>query len=390
MTHDAFEPSRQIENWVIDIRRALHRIPELGFQEHKTARFVADTLSATGYAPRTGLAGTGVMARLVTDRPGPVLLFRSDMDGLPLDEQTGLAFASEHPGRMHGCGHDCHMAMLLGAAKMLYDSRDSLCGEIRFVFQPAEEDFGGAGPMICAGVMDDPPVDFCFGLHVWPLLPAGTIGIKAGRLMASPASFFITIHGQGGHGGMPHKCVDALEVGCQVVSALQRITSRQADPLEPTVLSVGRFHAGSVENAIAGKAELAGTLRTFSEDWGAGWSKRLHTVVGGVCESMGASYELELSGAYPPVINDPEAAAIMQAAAEKTRLAGKILEPEPSMAGEDISFYFKKAKGALGFLGVGGPGCVSLHNPTFDVPEDLLINGTELYVRIAQDLLGRG
>ncbi len=387
MVDEAAVRCERIEDWIIETRRALHRIPELGFEEYKTAGYVADALIAMGYRPVTGLAGTGVLARLETGRPGPNVLFRADMDGLGVEEKTGLAFASEHPGRMHACGHDGHMAMLLGAARVLQDMRDKLCGEVRFVFQPAEEDPGGAGPMVCEGVMDNPPVDFCFALHVWPALPAGCLGVKAGNLMASPGFFYITIKGKGGHGAMPHECVDAVEVGCQVVSALQRIASRQANPLEPTVVSVGSFHAGTVENAIAGTAEIAGTIRTFNEDWAATWDKRLRSIVGGVCQSMGADFELQLSGSYPPVINDPEAAEIMREAAEKTLLAGKVLEPQPSMAGEDVSYYFRRAKGAMGFLGTGCPGCPSLHNPTFNLDEGLLARGSSLFVQIALDLL---
>ncbi len=387
MSDDAVALCERIANWIIETRRALHRIPELGYAEHKTARFVADALTAMGYAPKTGLAGTGVLARLDTGRPGPTVLFRADMDGLGVEEQTGLEFASEHPGRMHACGHDCHMAMLLGAARVLQEMGGELGGEVRFVFQPAEEDPGGAAPMICEGVMDDPPVDFCFALHVWPALAAGSLGVKAGNLMASPGFFYITIKGKGGHGAMPHECVDALEVGCQVVAALQRIASRQANPLEPTVVSVGSFHSGTVENAIADSAEISGTIRTFNEDWAAGWDKRLRTIVGGVCRSMGADFELQLSGSYPPVINDPEAAEIMRAAAEKTRFGGNVLEPQPSMAGEDVSYFFKRAKGSMGFLGVGGPGCTTLHNPQFTVPEELLASGASVFVQIALDLL---
>lgn len=347
---------QEAEPWIIDARRRLHAIPEPGFKEYKTSAFIADKLGETGLAVQTGVAGTGLVARLVTGRPGPVVMFRADMDGLPIQEETGLPFASVHDGYCHACGHDCHSAMLLGAAKILDTLSGYLAGEIRFVFQPAEESPGGAEPMIRAGVMDNPKVDYCFGQHVAAGLPAGTIGVKAGKLMASPAFFYITIHGRGGHGAMPHECVDALEIGTQVVGALQRVVSRQADPLEPTVLSVGSFHAGTAENAIAGTAKITGTIRTFSKQWADTWEHRLNTVVDGICRAMGATYELSISGSYPPLINDPEAVAIAKAAAEKIVPAGHVVEPEPAMAGEDMSFYLERAKGAFVFLGTGYDG----------------------------------
>jgi len=377
----------QAEPWIIEARRYLHSVPEPGFKEFKTSAFIAEKLGETSLAVRTGVAGTGVVARLVTDRPGPVVMLRADMDGLPIQEETGLPFASVRDGYSHACGHDCHSAMLLGAARVLDAMRGELSGEVRLVCQPAEEDPGGAMPMIQAGVMDDPCVDYCFGQHVSAGLPAGTIGVKAGNLMASPAFFYITIQGRGGHGAMPHECVDALEVGTQVVGALQRIVSRRADPLEPTVVSVGSFHAGTAENAIAETAEITGTVRTFSKDWADGWKDRLETVVDGVCRAMGASYGLSLSGSYPPVVNDHEAAAIARAAAEKIVPPERVVEPEPAMAGEDMAYYMERAKGAFVFLGTGYDGGYPAHNPRFTVPDTELVRGTALMSQIALDLL---
>jgi len=197
----------------------------------------------------------------------------------------------------------------------------------------------------------------------------------------------VTIKGKGGHGALPHECVDALEIGTQVVSALQRIASRQANPLQPTVLSVGSFHSGTAENAIPETAEISGTIRTFDSEWAASWDSRLRTVVGGVCQSMGAEYELELSNSYPPVKNDPEAAAMMQQAAADIISADKIIKPEPAMTGEDISFYFEKAKGAMGLIGVGTPNGAPLHSPSFIVPEENLVNGSALFVQLAINAL---
>ena len=208
---------------VIAIRRDLHRIPELGYSEEKTSAYVADYLRREGLNVTPGIARTGVVGLLETGRPGPCLLIRADMDALPIVEETGLPFASGHPGVMHACGHDGHMAMALTTATIMNGLKDRIDGRIKFVFQPAEEGPGGAKPMIEAGVMDDPRVDYALGCHIWPTIPEGTIGIRAGALLASMFRFDITIKGKGGHGAMPHLCVDALEIGCQVVGALQRV-----------------------------------------------------------------------------------------------------------------------------------------------------------------------
>ncbi|RPJ72714.1 MAG: amidohydrolase, partial [Desulfobacteraceae bacterium] len=229
---------------VIAARRDLHRIPETGFQEKKTAAAVAERLKQLGLAVRTGIAGTGVVGLLETGRPGPTLMIRADMDALPITEETGLAFASTHPGCMHACGHDAHMAIALGAAAALVRLSERLRGNVKLVFQPAEEGPGGAQPMIEAGVLEDPRVDFALACHLWSERPEGVIGVRSGAFLAAMDRFDIKILGRGGHAAQPHLCVDALEVATQVVAALQRIVSRQIDPLEPAVVTVGTFHAG--------------------------------------------------------------------------------------------------------------------------------------------------
>ncbi|MBS3780300.1 MAG: amidohydrolase, partial [Desulfovermiculus sp.] len=222
---------------IIRFRRDLHQIPEAGLAEYKTAAYVAEQLHKLGLDVHTGIAGTGIKAVLHTGRPGPTLLYRTDMDGLPIEERTGHAWASTHPGMMHACGHDGNMAMALGTASLLSSMPDQLRGNMVFVFQPAEEGPGGAQPMVQAGVLENPQVDEAFGFHLWPELDLGSIGIRSGPLMAAMNRFQITILGQGGHAAMPHKCVDALDVGVQVVNALQRLVSRKISPLHPAVLT---------------------------------------------------------------------------------------------------------------------------------------------------------
>lgn len=372
---------------ILKTRRDLHRIPETAYKEKKTAAYVTDYLNREGFEVQTGIARLGVVGLMKTGKPGPTLMIRADMDALPLSEATGLAFSSTHEGIMHACGHDAHMAMALGAATVLNKIKSELSGNIKFLFQPAEEGPGGAKPMIEAGVMENPRVDYSIGCHVWPDIPEGTIGLKTGRFMAAMDRFDIKIIGSGGHGAMPHLCVDALEVGIQVVNALQRIVSRHMNPLEPTVITVGSFHAGSAFNVIPGDAQLSGTTRTFNEDIWASWEARIEKVVRGVCESMGAEFELKFDQGYPPTINDESMIEVVRRCAEKVVGKDRVIEPQPTMGGEDMAYYLQKSKGFFYALGVGREGSAPIHNPEFDFNEDILLLGVETHCRIGLDLL---
>jgi amidohydrolase len=378
---------RELKDRVINIRRDLHRIPETAYTEKKTSAYVADYLNNLGLEVQTGIARYGVLGLMKNDRPGPTLMIRADMDALPLKEDTGLDFASEHEGVMHACGHDAHMAMVLGAATVLNKIKNELKGNIKFLFQPAEEGPGGAKPMIEAGVMENPKVDYSIGCHVWPDIPEGTIGVRPGPFMAAMDRFDIKIKGRGGHGAMPHECGDALEVGTQVVSAFQRIVSRQMDPLEPTVVTVGTFHAGTAFNIIPAEAELSGTTRTFNQDTWNTWESRVAKVVRGVCESMGVDFELKYSQGYPVTINDESAAEIVRRCAEKVVGEDRVVVPPKTMGGEDFAFYLQKSKGCFFALGVGREGAAPIHNPKFDFNEDVLLPGMETHCQVGLALL---
>lgn len=379
---------RQQKDRMVKTRRDLHRIPEPAYTEKKTSAYVARYLEKEGLSCQTGIAKTGVVGTLNTGNPGKTLLIRSDMDALSLTEETGLEFASTHAGAMHACGHDGHMSMVLGAATVLNKTKDQLKGAVKFLFQPAEEGPGGARPMIEEGVMENPTVDYSVGCHLWPAIEEGTIGVKAGPLMAAMDRFDLRIIGQGGHGAMPHLSVDALEVGTQVVNALQRIVSRQMNPLQPSVVTVGSFHAGSAFNVIPGEAEMCGTTRTFDRNIWNSWPERLEKIIVGVCQSMGATYELKYSRGYPPLINDGDMARVAAKCAAEVIGEEKVIEPEPTMGGEDMAFYLEKSKGCFFFLGVGREGCAPIHNPRFDFNEEVLLTGVETYCRIALNLLG--
>jgi len=375
---------------VSELRRDLHRIPETAYTEAKTSLYVADYLRELGLEVETEIAQSGVVGLMKGGSSGETLMFRADMDALMITEETGLDFASTHGGVMHACGHDGHMSMVLVTATILNRIKEHLSGNIKFLFQPAEEGPGGAKPMIEEGVMENPTVDYAIGCHIWPGIPEGTIGVRGGPLMAAMDRFDLKIIGKGGHGAMPHLCVDALEVGTQVINSLQRMVSRQIDPISPAVVTVGSFHSGKAFNVISGEAEMCGTTRTFDRAVWKRFPEQMERIIRGVCESMGASYELDYTGGYAPLINDTEMADLVHKCAEEVVGKERVIIPEPTMGGEDMAYFLEKAKGCYFFLGVGREGCASLHNPKFDFNEETLSLGVETYCRIAWELLGQG
>ena len=374
---------------IIELRRDLHRIPEPARMEKKTSAYVANYLRQLGLEVRTGIAGHGVVGMLDSGRTGRTVMLRADMDALPLQEETGLPFASTHDGAMHACGHDGHMAMALGAATVLSELKDTFAGIVKFVFQPAEEGPGGAKPMIEAGVMENPTVDYAIGCHLWSEIPEGTIGVRSGPFMAAMSRFDIKITGKGGHGAQPHACVDALEIATQVVNALQRVVSRKMDPLEPTVVTVGTFQAGTAFNIIPTTAEMSGTTRTFNQETWRNWPERLDRIVRGVCDSMGASHELLFDQGYPPTVNDESVSETVRRCAAEVVGPDNVLEPPKTMGGEDMSFFLQRAGagGCFYALGVGNDAMASIHNPKFDFNERVLPLGVETHCRAVLGLL---
>ena len=353
--HPMVEQTKELAS---SLRRALHKIPEKGFSEIKTAGLVADHLKTIPELEvTTGIAETGVLGLLKTGRPGKTLIIRADMDALPIKEETGLAYASTHDNMMHACGHDANMTMVLVTAGILARLKDRLSGNIKFMFQPAEEFPGGAKPMIDAGILENPHVDYSVACHLWPSLPAGTLGLKSGILMSAASLFEIEITGRGGHGAMPHLCVDALDTAGQVVNALQRVVSRKLNPMSPSVLTVGSFHAGTAANAIPEKALLSGTTRTFDRQIWQTYAEILEPVIQGVCQSMGASYDFKFMRGYPPLENNREMVAKLKSSMLKVVSEDRIREPESTMGGEDMAYVFERSKGCYFFLGTGFEGC---------------------------------
>lgn len=384
------EAVTKYQDYVVAMRRHFHMHPETGGEEFATQQTIMQELAGMGLAPRKA-AGTGVIADIIGGLPGKTVALRADIDALPLQDEIEKPYRSQVAGKCHACGHDGHTAMLLTMARVFVDLQPRLKGTIRLLFQPSEEkNPGGALFMIEEGAMEG--VDFVLGTHVWQPLPAGTVGIAPGRMMAAPDEFRIKIQGKGGHGSMPQDTVCALTTGAQIVCMLNTIVGRAVNPIDSAVLSLGMFRSGEVFNITPDSATLMGTIRSFDQNvrervWG-----RLEQICDGVCQAMGASYELEKILGYPPVINDPEVAAVVAEAGRESTDPAMVKEIPPVMGGEDFSYYQGKAPGMFLFLGIGNPekgAAFPHHHPRFDMDESALITGVEIMVRAALKLKDR-
>ena len=392
---DFLAEAKKIETEVIRTRRTLHQHPELSYHEEWTSKFVADRLEALGVQVKKGVGGNGVVGILKGSAEGRVVALRADMDALPVAEAADVDFKSKIDGVMHACGHDTHMAMLLGAAEILARAKGGLHGTVKFLFQPAEEHGGrgGALPMIEDGAMLDPKVDYVFGLHIDGDRGVGEFGVREGPVMAAPDSFRIRIIGRGGHGSAPHKTVDPVYIAANVILGLQGISSRMMDPVRPFVITVGSVHSGTKENVIPDYAELQGTIRTLDEATRKAAKRKVAMVVGGICRSYGGSAEVEFEkDAYPVTVNDPEATEQAVKLLRKLRGA-RVRRMEPILGGEDFSRFLQKAPGMFYFLGAANPakGCVyPNHSSRFKVDEDALKYGVASLALLAFEFCKNG
>jgi amidohydrolase len=370
-------------------RRQLHRRPELSFQEHETARFVEETLASFGGLEITRPTETSVMARLLSGRAGPVLALRADIDGLPIREESGLPFASERDGVMHACGHDGHTAVLLAVARVLVGLSDSLDGEVRFLFQHAEELLpGGARDLVAAGVLEG--VDAVVGCHLITPLDVGKVGVPSGPFMASPDTFSIVIEGRGGHAAFPHESVDPIAIAAQVVVALQHVVARETDPNERVVVTVSRIAGGSADNIIPQSVELGGTVRTFNTEARERARTAIERIVAGVTQAHAAAYRFEYVEGYLPVDNDPELAARVAAAVERALGADALTEIAPIMGGDDFSAYQHEAPGVYFMVGAGSEETGATfphHHPRFTIDERAMENAIAVFIEFTHDLL---
>lgn len=378
-----------LPDWVA-LRHDLHAHPEIGYQEFRTAEQIAIRLEALpGMQVRRGIAGTGVVATLGADKPGPCLAFRADMDALPMDDMSGKPYASTVSGMAHACGHDGHVTCLLGAATMMAAFPEKLVGPVRFIFQPAEEGGAGAKAMIEGGALKDPRPVAIFALHSWPHLPVGGVGLRSGPNMASTDAINITIHGRGTHAAYPHHGIDPIVAAAQVVLALQAVVTRLRDPVEPVVLTIGSFHAGTARNVIPDSAYLEGTLRTLSATQRALMKTAIQQAAEHTASALGARAEVSIIHGYPVMVNDPQLTAYANQTAidvlGKERVASEI---SVSMGGEDFAFYQQEIPGCFIRLGITSldawGGAVPLHHPTFDFNDDAIATGVTLFCALAQ------
>lgn len=374
------EKAEQYFKEVQAIRHHIHSNPELSFQEHNTAAFISGKLKGIGVKHTTGVAGTGIVAIIEGKNPGRnCVALRADMDALPIQEKNEVAYRSQNNGVMHACGHDVHSSCLLGAAHILNDLKDEWEGTVKLIFQPGEEMHpGGASLMIKAGVLENPRPSSIFALHVYPHLPSGTLAFRPGQYMASADEIYITIEGKGGHAALPHQTVDTIAIAALLITGLQQVVSRKANPLIPSVLTFGSIQGGNATNVIPEQVKILGTFRTLDEKWRFEAHKWIKDFTIATCEAYGAKVEIDIPAGYPALYNDP---ALTNKAIEWGKEyagADNVHHLEMRMAGEDFSFYTHHAPGCFFRIGTSKGDkqfTAPVHNAHFDIDEDALKTG---------------
>lgn len=393
MNWGLLESARELEPRLVSDRRTIHSHPEMAYEEEQTSILVQARLRELGLPFKAGLAKTGVVAEIKGELgDGPCVLLRADMDALPIEERSGVAFASEVPGVMHACGHDAHTAMLLGAAQLLLDRKSKFGGSVKLMFQPAEEGGAGAARMIEDGVLAQPQVDAAFMLHVRPELEAGQVSVAGGPILAGADSFTITVEGRGAHAARPHQSIDPVVVGAQIVLAVQTLVSREVDPTVPAVVTLGSFNAGNRSNVIADRAVLKGTIRAFDDELFSHLEARLRDLVNGIASALRAHAVIEFEMRYPPSVCDAAMAEQLGESARSLLGPEAVFTSEPQMGAEDFAFVLQKVPGAMLWLGVKKPEWQEpkpLHTATFDIDESALPIGSSALAGVALDYLNR-
>ncbi len=384
--------AKSFSDEVVAIRRHLHRNPELSCEEFATAAFISEKLTEYGIPHRTGVAGTGILGLIEGNDPASrCIALRADMDALPIHEENEVAYRSLKPGVMHACGHDLHMACLLGAAKILRTVKDSFTGTVKLIFQPSEETYpGGAITMIGEGVLEDPKPAHVLALHVINTMEAGDVGFRAGAYMASTDEVFITVKGKGGHAATPSQVIDPVLIASHIVVALQQIVSRNADPVMPTVISFGKISGEGRTNIIPDQVKLEGTVRTYDEDWRKEIHRKIGTIASGIAVTLGGSAEVKIARGYPFLYNDPELTTRLVALATAYLGADHVVDLERRMTAEDFAWFAREIPSCLFRLGVAGRGQKTgpnLHTSTFDADERSLETGTGTLAWMAVALL---
>jgi amidohydrolase len=386
------QEAQKISDWIIEHRRTIHRHPEPSRREYKTSAYVKETLEGLGVEVKTGYYETGLCGIIRGKNPGPTIGLRFDMDALEIQEENEHEYVSQNKGVMHACGHDGHTSMGLGVAKLLSNMTDDIYGIVKLVFQPAEEDAprgGGAQHMIADGIMEDPKIDFMLGMHLWPTLPFGTIGTKAGPLMASSDPFNLTIRGKGAHASMPNTGVDPILAGSHLVTSLQSIVSRNVDPFEQAVVTIGVFQGGTRYNVIPETVKLEGTVRTFSEEVRQLVYEKIKLLTENTAKAFGTTVDLNYKMTYPPLINDSE--LVEEVFPILNNLIGEenvVRVERGAPGGEDFAFFAREVPSVFMFLGYdkGDGKTVQVHNPKFDFDDTVLSKGVAAFVELTLKL----
>ncbi|WFD10537.1 M20 metallopeptidase family protein [Tepidibacter hydrothermalis] len=353
---------------MVNLRHQFHMYPERGYEEFKTAKTISDELERLGIDYKANVAKTGVVGLIKGNHPGKTVLLRADMDALPINEEADVEYKSRIENCMHACGHDGHMAGVLGAAMILNNMKDEIYGNVKLIFQPAEEEQGGAKPMIDEGVMDNPKVDAAFGCHLWGGMLEGEVHVRKGPMMAAPDMFRIKIKGKGGHGAVPHLTIDPIVIASQVINNIQSIVSRRISPLESAVISFGSIQGGKSHNVIPNDVELVGTVRTFSEENRKFIPKAMEDILKAVTESQGAGYEFKYEEKYPALINDEKMTEIAKNSFKKIVGEDKVVDmKEPTMGGEDFAYFGQLVPASFMFVGISKDkdNLVVHHHPKF-------------------------
>ena len=381
---DLIDLQPEMQNW----RRDIHSHPEIAFEEHRTAKLVADKLESFGLEVETGIAGTGVVGTLKKGTGNRSIGLRADLDALLINETNDFPHKSKIPGKMHACGHDGHTTMLLGAAKYLAE-KGNFDGTINFIFQPAEENEGGGKVMIDEGLFDKYPVESVYGMHNIPGMPVGSFAMKPGPIMASFDIFNLKIIGKGGHAAMPHTAIDPIIIGTKIVDAYQSIVSRYIDPQQPVVLSVTQFHGGDAYNVIPNEIEMKGTIRCFSSTVQLAMEKQMKQITSSICSAYGADYEFEYEHRYPATVNSEDEVEVSAKVAKEISGEDMVsLSPTPSMGSEDFAFMLQEKPGSYIWIGNGDQeGSCMLHNPGYDFNDEILPIGATYWVNIAEETL---
>lgn len=386
--HTSLSHAEELKDKIIEWRRHLHKHPELSFEEYKTAEFVKEKLEKLNFEIEYPVAKTGLVATLKGETKGPTVALRADMDALPIQEEGETEYKSTVEGVGHLCGHDAHTAILLGAAHIISENPPKR-GNIKLLFQPAEEGYGGADVMVQEGALKNPDVEAVAGLHVHPTIKTGETSITEGFATACTDSFDIKIIGKGGHAAHPHLSIDPIAISSTVIASLQQIVSRNIDPLENIVLTIGKIEGGFARNVIAPEVTLEGTVRLLNPDLRPKVKETMHQYLNGVTSGMGASYELEYTYGYPSVYNDPALIPTLRATVDKILGEGQLLDVNPSMGGEDFSYFAREVPGVFFRLGTNGGEDTAYpnHHPKFNVDEDALHYGAAILSQFAYDYL---